>query len=205
MAMPTKGAGGSASAAVGQILFDTFTGANGTKLDARSPDVGPDWSFLVGDFDIQDNHAASDTLPGGYCHAQVVLPRKTKEIFSFWRNVNDFADMRISFRILNDANYFYVNYDTNGNTIKLYRRLVSSSVELDTAAVAIANVTWYCAWVVITGNLIEVYHKAFEAYPATKPGSPILSASDSNLQSSKGAGIYGANAGQWWDNFEVTG
>ena len=113
--------------------------------------------------------------------------------------------MRVAFRIQDDDNYFYVDYHTFGNVIKLYRRLVASSVELDTSAQVMANTTWYSGWIDITGNLIEVYHAAYGAYPPTKPGSPILSASDSNLQSLKGVGMHGSNTGIWWDNFEVWG
>jgi hypothetical protein len=203
MSLPTKGAGGSASAAFAQMLYDEFTEANGFMLNAHTPDVGAaNWYDVVGDLDIQTTHASAKTLPTGYAFSAYTLPRTLQTLSCNWRNVNDFADMRTCFRILNDDNYFYVNYDTNGNTIKLYRKIATVSVQLDTAAVAIANTTWYAAWIDVTGNLIEVYHAAFGA---GKPGSAILSASDSNLQSQKGVGFYGGNAGQWWDKLDVWG
>lgn len=203
MSIPLTGAGPSANAAVAQILYDEFTEANGVLLINHTPNVGPaNWYDVVGDWDVQTTHASAKTLPSGYAFSAYTLPRTLKTCSVNWRNVNDFADQRLCFRISNDPNYFYVNYDTNGDTIKLYRRLASSSVELDTASVAINNTTWYAAWLDVTGNLIEVYHAAFGA---GKPGSPILSASDSNLQTFKGVGFYGGNAGQWFDKLDVSG
>ena len=189
----------------GVMGYDLFDGSNGTLLTAHTPDVGPDWQDVVGDFEIQSTHASGKTLPGGYALIKWDLPRVAQSLFCYWRNVNDFAHQRTCFRLENGSNYFYVDMFTNGNVIKLYKFIGASAYELDTVAQAIANVTWYCQWIVVTGNLIEVYHDAYAAYPPTRPASPILSAIDSALATSRGAGLYAANAGQWWDNFRVEG
>lgn len=184
------------------MLYDEFTENNGVLLTNHTPDVGPAWDMLVGVHDIQDDHASGKTLPGGYAHARNVLPRPAKSMFTYWRTVNDVAHTRLTFRIQDDSNYVYVDFNTFGNTVLLRKLIADASTTLDTATPTIAVNTWYMCWVDITGNLIEVYH---DAYGQPKPGSPILSASDSVFAIEKGVGMWAGVAGDWWDNFTVTG
>lgn len=189
----------------GVMSYDQFTGSNGTLLTAHTPDTGPDWSNVAGDFEIQSNHASAKTLPIGYALIKIDEPRLAQNIFTYWRNVNDFGHLRTCFRLKDDDNYWYVDKYTFGNVIKLYKKVSTSSYEMDTSAQTIANETWYSLWIDITGNLIEVYHAAYAAYPPAKPESPILSVIHGALATSRGVGLYATNAGMWWDNFLAVG
>lgn len=194
------GIGGSEGVSI--IHFDTFTDVPGTLLTAHMPEIGKAYANIGGDFDIDTDHASSKTLPAGFAHVWTDPGKRTRNLWCYWRNSNDFAKLRTTIRTLNTNNYVFVEPHTFGNTYELIKRVGGVNTGLDAAAPVMANLTWYQLWIDIRGNLIQVYH---EAFGNPKPAVPILEATDGDLAGETGVGMLGLNTDQWWDSLTVWG
>jgi len=177
------------SAVLQPTCLSTFTAANGTSLDAITPEVGGAWTEQAGNWDIQSNRANSDgagiaTVNAGVADALVDC-------------VVNIAAGGVSagtiLRYTDSTHYWYVEINDTTNTIRLYEQNAGLT-QRASAAIAIAVSTDYKVRAIAYGQTIDIF----------LDGGNKASYASAALNETVGVhGLNAVTAGDRFDNFAV--
>lgn len=143
------------------LAYDTFTGTNGTSLDAHTSDTsGPDsqtvtgrsWTEVVGDWDIQSNEANPDGAAIATCD-----PGDADVVVDLTVNGGTGGQPGIVLRYKDSNNYWYLQADRANNQLELHE--VNGGVDTVRAntAVTINDSTDYNLRAICDGQTIDGY------------------------------------------------
>ena len=136
-----------------------FTAANGTSLDAITPEVGGIWNERNGNFDIQTNRANISVASGARDIATVpatvddvvadVIIRKT--------NAVDAGEFGICLRYTDNDNLWMVHGDLGANQIEIVERNAAIETLRGSAAIALTFGTNYDVRAIAYGQTIDAF------------------------------------------------
>ena len=139
------------------VAYSSFTAANGTSLDAITPEVGGAWTEQAGDWDIQSNRAWCDgtgiaTIDSGLSDYIMNLVGQTAG-----GQAHDYV--QALFRYSDSTHYWFLQAAAEGavdNTFKLYEN-DAGIVERASAAVTVTKDTDYQIRVILDGQQIDAF------------------------------------------------
>ncbi len=178
------------------IIYDQFTEADSTSLDAHTPNKSPGGALWVeshGNFDIQGNRAnlvSVGALPAAGI-VTVASGLSDCKVSSIIRSPSATYYVGVTVRHSDDDNCLIVAV-RNGHLIFVKRQAGTGSVLSDTAQVMAIN-TDYVLEVTLLGNSIK----------ATVDGNTGVTITNAFNQTATRMGLYGETANQRWDEFQV--
>lgn len=197
MTLPSKGAGGSAKWKSEIIHYDSFTDTPLTLLTNHTPEIGNGYVNITATHRITAGGIVAEAV-GSPSFIWTDPGKRAGRLYFRWRNFLDAQLLRIGWRMGGAANWYYVEPFTFGNTLSLKKEVATVVTPLDSAAVTIANQTWYQCWIEDDGTNIAVYHAG--DLPATKPDVALLSAVDAGFPNATGIGFEMLAASQRFDD-----
>ena len=142
------------------VAMSTFDAANGTSLDAITPEVGGAWTEIIDGFTIQGNQAQADGGGGGWCVATIdagiadVLIRVTLTT----SDGDGIGGQGIIARASDNQNLWFI--DTVTHTTNLFRIVEyngGGSTVRASAAVGIAVTTTFDVVAICDGQTIDAF------------------------------------------------
>jgi len=184
-----------------KVLFrDSFTDANGTSLDAHTPDVdasGAGWSEIHGDYDIQSNRAhVVATGIGPVAAIAVVDLGLANARLRVKINYGAAGDIYggLCARVADDDNLWYLVGSAATGNIVIVERNGGGNTTRASAAAGITSGVDYELSAVLDGQHIEL----------TLDGSTTISYSSALFNETETShGMYTGGDVNWLDDFEV--
>lgn len=174
----------------------TFTAANGTSLDAITPEVGGAWTERNGDWDIQGNKAnvVNDTGSGPYAMATC----GSGEADVFVRGTVNIANSGVGqggllFRYTDTSNFWQLLINQGGGEFQLWETNGGVATKRASAAVAFAALTDYEVTIITNGQNMQGF----------AGGANRLTWTSAFNQAMTVHGIKGRSATTTIDNFHV--
>ena len=158
--------------------LSTFDAANGTSLDAITPEIGTGWTEDTGNWDIQGNKANVVSLVGSVARATVDSGLSDCVIHCTVRMTGAATDMALMFRYTDTSNYWYLVASYSVNTISIQELQGGVWAQRAFSVYTINRDTDYQLLITLSGNDIRVcidgavattYTSSFNA-AATKHG-----------------------------------
>ncbi len=183
------------------LLSDTFTGADGTEISARNPDVGPAYTVSNGSFQIASNRGKAITI-STHCLALADVGQSDNLSLSAIGNLattggGDIHAVAVVFRATDATHWVKVDVYQEGNLIRLIEDDGGAFATRATGAVAVTDGVNFTFKAVIAGTQITAYFN----------GTAIFTATSSFNQAATLVGPYGFhnnNPTSLIDNFLVT-
>lgn len=180
------------------VWSDAFTDDNDTDILDHSPGTGTEYAYLgTGTFTIQGNKLSSTTLPNGY--ACVVADRgvAATEINIKWKagSQQQFALMRVCFRLGGLRDYFYVFLQPTADRIRLRKLVNNNMIQLGSYSVTLSHTVEYALKITLDGDDIDIYHDG--------GGSPCISVTDSDHSEYTGVGIFTNTFDDLFDDLSI--
>lgn len=188
------GLGGHGGESAEAFLTDTFTGANGTGLDAHAMDVGGGWTEHSGDWDIQSNQARDTSGTGNtFATADAGESNVTAQV-TFATVATGAGSQRLVFRFVDSNNLWITGRQpNNGTQIHLFDRVGGTFTNRGSASHTWANGDVVSA--VLDGNNIEIFAN----------GASKLTHTSSNHNTATRYGLGTNDGAARYDAFGVTG
>lgn len=179
------------------LLVDTFTDTNGVNLTAHTMDVGGGWTAGSGSFEISGNRAtAGPPFSDMFYWADAGQTDYTLTCtVTMGASGSSICDLVV--RVTDKDNLWLIEPFTDDDTFTLYQKTAGGYTQRSSASVTISHSTSYVIEVVTNGNTIS----------ATLDGANSVSygsATQGNASTLCGLGNP-YTAGNFWDNFQVTG
>lgn len=177
------------SAVLQPTCLSTFTAANGTSLDAITPEAGGTWTEQVGDWDIQSNRADG---PGASAQA-TVDPSIANAIIHVTANAAGAALFGITARYSDATHHWVIGGDDNDNEFQIWENDAGWTKRASTA-IAVAQSTDYDITAILDDQDITGY---LDRANRITYGSAALNETKTEH------GLYSGNAGDRFDNFAI--
>lgn len=117
------------------MIWDTFTGANGTAFNGRSPNVGGAWSDAAGAWNIQGNSAQPTGVTG---FASITGPVSGRMRVSFPTKPSS-DNFGVRFKSVNATNFCVVQTHAGGTLWAMFEVVGGSPTHLNLTAVPAVN------------------------------------------------------------------
>lgn len=169
--------------------LSTFAVANGTSLDAITPEVGGGWTEQSGDWDIQSNRANPDGAAIATVDTSIA-----DMLVDCTVNGATADNPAVVLRFLDTSNYWYLQADRANNQLELHEYNATVDTIRANAAVTINNSTDYNLRAITYGQTIDGF---IDAANKISYGSAALNETETVH------GIRAENTAGRFDNFVV--
>ena len=136
-----------------------FTAANGTSLDAITPEVGGTWTERNGDFDIQTNRANISVASGARDVATVpaTVADTINDVVIRKTNAADSGEFGHCLRYTDNNNFWMVHADLGANQIEIVERNAGVETLRGSAAIVLTFGTDYDVRAIADGQTIDAF------------------------------------------------
>ena len=178
----------------GVYVYDKFTDADATSLDAHVLDKPKSalWSEVVGTWDIQSNQANVATIDG-YAHAVVESGKYDCTVSVIVKSVIAANNAYITFRYVDGNNYLSFNLNNTLDRVTFAQKVSSSITVLLNETVTITTGNDYVLSAVLSGNTVKLYID----------GVLKMDTTNNNFLTATKHGILSEAALQKFDEFQV--